>query len=83
MLCSRKNKLTTTTTKTKKQKKPKIKYQFARLENMENFTNIEYSIEINEGAPIVAQWVKNPTSIHEDSGSIPGLARWVKDPVLL
>ena len=30
----------------------------------------------------MAQWVKNPTSTHEDVGSIPSLTRCVKDPVL-
>ena len=32
--------------------------------------------------PIVVQQVKNPTSIHEDMGLIPGLLQWVKGLVL-
>ena len=31
----------------------------------------------------MAQRVKNWHSIGEDAGSIPGLAPWIKDPVLL
>ena len=32
---------------------------------------------------LVAQRVKNPGSIHEDLGSIPGLTHWIKDSALL
>ena len=30
----------------------------------------------------MVQWVKNPSRIYEDVGSIPNLAQWIKDPAL-
>ena len=34
------------------------------------------------GVPVVAQQAINPTSIHEDAGSIPGLTQWITDLAL-
>ena len=34
------------------------------------------------GVPFVAQWLMNPTRIHEVVGSIPSLVQWVKYPVV-
>ena len=44
---------------------------------------VRESFKLHAGVPVVAQWVKNLTDIHKDSGLIPGLAQWVKNMALL
>ena len=49
-----------------------------RLKSLLNFKK-----NIITGIPVVARRLMNPTRNHVVEGSIPGIAQWVKDPVLL
>ena len=52
------------------------------LEDWALIQNDRFPCKKRSGSSHCDSGVMNPISIHEDLGSIPGLAQWVKDPVL-
>ena len=46
-------------------------------------SDISQTQKDEEEVPVVAQWLTNPTGSHGVVGSVPALAQWVDDPVLL
>ena len=63
--------------------KKKDSYKVGLLQERQGVVKNNLKYKKLVGIPIVTQWVTNPTSIHDDVGSIPGLPQWVKDPPLL
>ena len=53
-------------------------YLFTKKQKVQHL-NSTYT---DSGAPIMAQWLMNPTSIHEDTGLSPVFTQCVKDLAL-
>ena len=47
-----------------------------------NIQELKIHLKVDIGGPVMAQWLTNLTSIHEDAGSTPGPTHQVKDPAL-
>ena len=59
----------------------KIIYQIKKFK-IYHYFDIVFLFFVIGGVPVVALWLMNPTSIHEDKDSIPGPTQWVKGLVL-
>ena len=59
-----------------------VALNWKQYQGQRSLSGVHQNVE-TKGVPLVAQRVKNPNSIHEDTGLIPGLAQWVKFPALL
>ena len=56
------------------------KYSLRSLKIYPNKHTCKTTLKENDsrGVPIVAQWIKNPATIHEDLSLIPTFAQWDK-----